>query len=59
MERLTRYLRDTATEMRHVKWPTTEQAVIYTVLVVAISAVVALMLSGFDYLFTSILEMAV
>ena len=47
------------TEMKHVKWPTSTQAAIYTVLVVVISATVALILSGFDYMFTALLEMAV
>lgn len=56
MERLTKYFRDTAAEMKHVKWPTSTQAVSYTVLVVVISAAVALLLSGFDYLFTNLLE---
>lgn len=59
MENLNRYLRDTVIEMKHVKWPTSTQAAIYTVLVVVISAIVALILSGFDYLFTSILDIAV
>jgi len=59
MERLSRYLRDTVAEMKHVKWPTTNQAVTYTILVVVISAVVALTLSGFDYLFTNLLEIAI
>lgn len=59
MERLTKYFRDTVAEMKHVKWPTTTQAVTYTVLVVAISAIVALILSGFDYVFTNLLERVV
>lgn len=56
MDNLTKYFKDTAAEMRHVKWPTSTQAAIYTVLVVAVSVVVALMLSGFDYIFTRLLE---
>ena len=59
MEKVTKYFRDTAAEMKHVKWPTSTQAAIYTVLVIAISAIVALMLSGFDYVFTNLLKMAV
>lgn len=59
MERVTKYFRDTVAEMKHVKWPTSTQAAIYTVLVIAISAIVALMLSGFDYVFTNLLKMAV
>ena len=56
MERLTKYFKDTALEMKHVKWPTSSQALSYSLLVVLISATVALMLSGFDYLFTHLLE---
>lgn len=56
MERLIKYFRDTAAEMKHVKWPTSAQAISYTILVIVLSVVVALMLSGFDYLFSSLLE---
>lgn len=59
MEKLTKYLKDTAAEMKHVKWPTSQQAAIYTLLVVVISAVVALMLAGFDYIFSLLLEQVV
>lgn len=59
MEKLTRYLKDTVAEMKHVKWPTSTQTAVYAVLVVVISGLVALMLSGFDYLFTYLLEQVV
>lgn len=59
MNRLTNYFRDTAAEMKRVAWPTTSQAVIYTALVISISAIVAVILSGFDYLFTGILDLVV
>lgn len=59
MEKITKYFSDTVAEMKHVKWPTSTQAAIYTVLVITISALVAVVLSGFDYVFTSLLEMVV
>ena len=59
MSRLGNYLRDTATEMKHVSWPTQTQAMAYTALVILVSGVVALLLGGFDYVFTSILDMVV
>jgi len=59
MSKLTNYLRDTAAEMKHVSWPSRTQAFIYTILVISISVVVALLLSGFDYIFTGLLNMAV
>jgi len=59
MTRLTNYLRDTIAEMKHVSWPTQSQAIIYTLLVVTIAVVVAILLSGFDYIFTRLLDMVV
>ncbi len=56
MSRLGNYLRDTATEMKHVSWPTQTQAVTYTALVIVVSGIVALLLGGFDYLFTNLLD---
>ena len=53
------YLRDTASEMKHVSWPTQTQAMVYTALVIAISGLVALLLGGFDYVFTNLLDMVV
>ncbi|MDP2648923.1 MAG: preprotein translocase subunit SecE [bacterium] len=47
------YLKDTRSELRHVAWPTRTQTLVYTILVTAISIVVALYLGLFDFLFTS------
>lgn len=46
------YLKDTKAEMKHVNWPTRSQAINYTILVIVLSVVVALLLGGFDTLFT-------
>ena len=59
MSRLGNYLRDTASEMKHVSWPTQTQAMVYTALVILISGIVALLLSGFDYIFTNILDVVI
>lgn len=47
------YIQDTRGEMRHVAWPTQAQTIIYTILVIAISAFAAAYLGLFDFLFTS------
>ena len=52
MEKLTKYFRDTAAEMKQVTWPTQRQAALYTALVIGISAVVALFVGSFDYAFS-------
>lgn len=47
------YLKDTRAELNHVAWPTRVQTLVYTVLVIALSFLVALYLGVFDFLFTS------
>ncbi|RJR12915.1 preprotein translocase subunit SecE [Candidatus Parcubacteria bacterium] len=47
------YLKDTRGELKHVAWPTQTQTVIYTILVVVLSLLVALYLGFFDYVFTT------
>ncbi len=56
MSKLGNYLRDTAAEMKHVSWPTQMQTITYTALVIGVSALVALFLGAFDYLFTQALD---
>lgn len=53
---LATYLKSTKEELKHVNWPTREQAVGFTLLVVGIAIVVAILLGAFDALFTFILE---
>jgi preprotein translocase SecE subunit len=38
---INQYFKDTMSEMKHVSWPTRKQAMLYTILVIAISIVVA------------------
>jgi preprotein translocase subunit SecE len=45
------YLKDTKDEISRISWPTRKQAVTYTVLVVGISVVLALLLAFFDFIF--------
>lgn len=56
MQAFIQYLRDVRAELTHVSWPTRAQAISYTVLVIAIVAIVALILGASDYVFTLGLE---
>jgi preprotein translocase SecE subunit len=47
------YLNDTRSELRHVAWPTRMQTVIYTIIVIALSLLVAVYLGFFDFIFTT------
>ncbi|KKW19271.1 MAG: Preprotein translocase, SecE subunit [Parcubacteria group bacterium GW2011_GWA2_51_10] len=50
---LIQYVKDTRGELRHVAWPTRFQTIVYTILVIVLSLLVAAYLGLFDYLFTS------
>jgi preprotein translocase subunit SecE len=52
MTALVKYVRSTIAELRQVAWPTKREAILYTILVVVISAIVALYVGAFDYLFS-------
>ena len=53
MQNLTQYFKDTLAEMKQVKWPTQNQAMIYTALIIFVCIVVALFVSMFDFIFSA------
>lgn len=52
MKPLVEYIKAVRGEFMHVTWPTRNQAIAYTALVIGISLFVAVLLGGFDFLFT-------
>jgi preprotein translocase SecE subunit len=50
------YLKDTQGELKHVSWPTRNQAIVFTIIVVLVSVFVAFFLGFFDYVFKLGLE---
>ena len=56
MNSLITYLKNVRGELAHVVWPSRNITVLHTVLIILISAVVALMLTGFDYVFTGVVN---
>jgi preprotein translocase subunit SecE len=52
MSKLGEYLKETKGELKHVNWPSKNQAVLFTVIVIVFSFVVAAFLGAFDYIFT-------
>ena len=52
MSRFIEYLNDTRTELGHASWPTRRQAIVSTILVVAISILVGIFIGLFDFAFT-------
>jgi preprotein translocase subunit SecE len=56
MSKITEYLQETKTELKHVLWPTKAQAFYYTLIVMVLSVIVAYFLGIFDFIFTKGVE---
>jgi len=50
------YIKDTKGELKHVTWPTKEQTINFTLIVIALSLVVGALLGVFDFIFTTLLK---
>jgi len=50
------FLKEVRLEMKKVNWPTREETIKYTLIVIGISVVVAVYLGGLDVLFITLLE---
>lgn len=50
------YINETKEEMKHVSWPTRKQIIGYTIVVILISAFVAIYLGLFDYGFRFLIQ---
>ena len=56
MASLTQYLKETQGELTHVNWPTRNQTIAFTILVIVISLLVSFLLFAFDTLFITLLQ---
>ena len=52
MSKLTEYFKETKIELKHVNWPTRNQAIFYTLAVLGISILIAYFLGFFDFIFS-------
>ncbi|OGI73066.1 preprotein translocase subunit SecE [Candidatus Nomurabacteria bacterium RIFCSPHIGHO2_02_FULL_41_18] len=58
MSKITEYFKETRGELKHVVWPTRKQTFYYTLIVIALSVVLAYYLGVFDFIFGRILGRA-
>lgn len=49
------YIEEVRQEWRHVHWPTRQEAVRLTLIVIGLSLILAALLGAFDYIFTIII----
>ena len=51
MSKIAEYLKETKLELKHVIWPNKRQTIYYTLIVIALSLVIAYLLGVFDFVF--------
>jgi preprotein translocase subunit SecE len=56
MNKIITFLKEARVELMKVNWLSKKQTINYTLLVIAISLVVAIFLGGLDYIFSSVLK---
>jgi preprotein translocase subunit SecE len=56
---LARYFKETRAEIRKVSWPTREQATRLTLIVLAVTIVMAIFLGTVDYVFASLVRLII
>ncbi len=57
--RLVRYLKETRAELRKVTWPTRREATNLTLIVLAVTFVMAVLLGAVDFVFTKLFELII
>jgi len=51
-DKIIKYVKETETELRRTNWPSKEETIRYTWVVIALSAFLAVSMGGLDYFFT-------
>lgn len=59
MNSLVTYLKNVRAELAHVVWPSPRIAILQVVIIVLISAVMALIMAGLDYGFAALIQRVV
>jgi len=50
------FLKEVRLEVKKINWPSREQAIKYTLIVIGVSLITAMFLGGFDFIFTTLLN---
>ncbi|MBU4369718.1 preprotein translocase subunit SecE [Patescibacteria group bacterium] len=59
LNKLTNYIKNSIIELKKVSWPTKQEAIRHTLLVIAISLVVAAFLGIVDFILTKALQLVI
>lgn len=53
------YIKETKGELSHVNWPSKRKSIIFTVVVIIVSAITSVFLGFFDLVFSKILDLVI
>lgn len=56
---ITRYFKETRAELRKVNWPTRQQAINLSLIVLAVTVFMAILLGAIDYLFAQLFSLII
>lgn len=56
MSKITEYLNETKTELKHVIWPSKKQTMYYTVIIIILSIIISYYLGIWDFIFAQGLQ---
>ena len=56
MSKITEYFKETKGELKHVNWPTRQQTIYFTIIVIVVSVLIAYFLGIFDFIFSTLLQ---
>ena len=56
IKKITNFLKEVQIELKKVNWPTRQETIRYTLIVVTVSFVIAVFLGALDFVFTFLLE---
>jgi len=54
--KIVNFVKEARVELKKVNWPTKQQTINYTLIVIGLSIAVALFLGGLDFVFSSVLK---
>lgn len=57
MENIIRFIKQSISEFKKIEWPTKKQTIRLTGLVIGVSVIVSLYVSGLDYVFTEAIKL--
>ncbi len=55
LNKITTFLKEVKVELKKVNWPTKQETIKYTLIVIGVSLAVAIFLGGLDFIFTWLL----